>query len=1402
MSSIQEEFNLDEQTWDIIDSTFEDDDALITHQLSSFNNMMDTIIPMHMQHKMPLVVNSKTASWKFRIVRCGMSKPVQYQKQGYQPMLPSEARNRNLTYAAPLFVDYEFVFTNSESPGMDIKVVETRVCVGKIPIMVGSKYCHLYGRSRSERVALNECPNDRGGYFIISGSEKVIVSQERPRENAIMCFKEVDQSKPNISRVEVKSTIDQRFFPIKVTIIKLTKYQDAASLKKKDDGTHPGHKLMLYLPYAKRPVPLFILFKAMGVVVDKDIFSYLVGDEQDQEFINMLIPSALDAHYVTTQADAIRYISNSINITISESTVQAAVEKDAPPTDMLDRNTLFRMKYTKDLLNREFLPHVGNDPVKKLRFVSLMVKRLLKARHDPTLYSDRDKLTNKRLDLPGTLLAQIFRYYFQKMIKDIKTMFVNCAKHDKDVTTGGHGLSQEIRRIIQKSNIQNKVNYALSTGNWFTNRSQANSAAKKGVAQVLSRLAYQGTLSHLRRVTSPLERAGSKHEPPRRYHGTQPPKICPNETPEGTQVGSVKNLSLMTHVSIEVSAQPAIYCLKKLGMIETVHASSEQIHMNTTILVNGDFVGVTENLAHTVRLYTLMRYLKRTGTLCKYVSISWHQDRNHLKIMTDGGRYSVPYYIVDEDNHFQMDVWMEAYKAEKKGMPNMHNGISGQDTCLTGRLPADHEAKVKGYRSYNRVYESEEYEPWCEAAIEYLDTDEEETAMIAVTPDQLYDGQTFRHAGGFYYGNLTRAVDLSLDLNPSRASSGAADLAQIRKIEDDAGLSPELLQRRTIQDERFAKKAKYAATPLRKRILDKLSGPSVAVFERCIKDVVLLGVKGTTGPKAGTGWKGADLKGANNRKIKLILKEERKLTPADISFLTNINRFISSNYVRYTHCLMHPAIINGVVAGNIPFSDHNQSPRNCYQSSMGKQAIGIFATNYNQRMDTMASVMIYPQKPLVATRISKHTRMERLHHGFNVMCAIATYTGYNQEDSLIGAKATAERGGFTIAYFRTYTSKLQNQPSLDATESFEVPPDRTIGRKVGAGGTDRYHAIVRNFNKKSKSHLGKPELPAIGSIVRGGDIIIPKSKKVMGKKKDKTEAEALYTDCSVTVRPAEAGVVDLVIPNEDFPNNDDEDAYRFVKARLCEKRETEIGDKFASRHAQKGTEGIQLSPADMMMNHSGISPDKILNPQAIPSRMTEGQLLESICAKEGVTRGVFHDATPFTHFNLEEIREDLGRTGHDDACDEIMYNGMTGEPLEIPVTFWPTYYQRLKHMVGDKMHSRAMGPIQALTKQPAEGRARQGGLRMGEMERDCMIAHGCAQYLKEKLVDSSDIFEFFVSQKRQTVIAANPKMGIYQHGTQDIYEEGGIYKVHMPYAMNLFRNELRTAMVDMRLVLE
>ena len=425
----------------------------------------------------------------------------------------------------------------------------------------------------------------------------------------------------------------------------------------------------------------------------------------------------------------------------------------------------------------------------------------------------------------------------------------------------------------------------------------------------------------------------------------------------------------------------------------------------------------------------------------------------------------------------------------------------------------------------------------------------------------------------------------------------------------------------------------------------------------------------------------------------------------------------------WTHCEIHPSMILGICASIIPFPDHNQSPRNTYQSAMGKQAMGVFLTNYDVRMDTMANILYYPQKPLATTRSMEFLKFRELPAGQNAIVAIACYSGYNQEDSVIMNQSSIDRGLFRSLFYRAYTDQ-EKRVGMSVVEQFEKPM-RSDTLKLKHGTYDK---------------LDDDGIVAPGVRVSGEDIIIGKTAPISPDAEELGQRTKLHVkrDTSTPLRSTENGIVDQVLLSTNS------DGLRFVKVRMRTTKIPQIGDKFASRHGQKGTIGITYRQEDMPFTSEGVVPDLIINPHAIPSRMTIAHLIECQLSKVSSLRGYEGDATPFTEVTVDSVSKLLREHGYHSRGFEIMYNGHTGRKLVAQVFLGPTYYQRLRHMVDDKIHARARGPVQILTRQPVEGRARDGGLRFGEMERDCMISHGASAFLKERLFEVSDAFRVHI----------------------------------------------------------
>ena len=402
----------------------------------------------------------------------------------------------------------------------------------------------------------------------------------------------------------------------------------------------------------------------------------------------------------------------------------------------------------------------------------------------------------------------------------------------------------------------------------------------------------------------------------------------------------------------------------------------------------------------------------------------------------------------------------------------------------------------------------------------------------------------------------------------------------------------------------------------------------------------------------------------------------------------------------HTHMEIHSCLMLGTVPSTIPFPDHNQSPRNVYQAAMGKQAMGVYATTFMDRYDTTGYVLHYPQKPLVAPKGNEILKIDALPAGINAVVAIACFGGFNQEDSLLFSKAFIERGGFRSTTYRTYVSTVGGSTGYRLTK-----PERK---------NQRY---ARDY-----TYLDDDGLPSIGTPVKKGVVIVGR----VGN--DGHDASLVY-------QKNDAVIDDVIM-------FDNQEGGRTIKVRVREVCIPEIGDKFSSRHGQKGTIGMMYSQEDLPFTAEGITPDIIVNPHAIPSRMTIGHIFECLCSLYGCAAGKSRvSATAFAHKSVDQIRRELAKLGRDPNGNTVLYHPFTGKMMKGRVFMGPTFYQRLKHMVRDKMHARPRGRVVGLTRQPNHGRAHGGGLRFGEMERDCVIAHGAPSVLRERMMLSSDAYE-------------------------------------------------------------
>lgn len=1123
----------------------------------------------HLEFKV-IEVNKHRYDLEISIYFNSITPPVIYENNGSQKiMFPNEARLRNFTYASNTYVDVHFTTKERIGEGLNEiktfpKTIISKVTCGKLPIMLGSKACILATQTSNKKIDYEECEYDEGGYFIVNGTEKALVCQERQADNKIYVF-ENSKSQSKYSHIcEIKSSPDKKILTPKNIQVKIT-----------SKGNIYGKNIKVSIPHIKQDVPLYVVFKVLGITNDYDITNYILYDvapENWREYTQFLKASLNEASTITDQEMAKDYLCKYVNM--------MGYDRDKSEKDR-------RMTYLNDIICNDFLPHLGKSYKIKSYFLGHMVKHLLDVYLKKKDVDDRDSYVNKRIDTSGVLMSNLFRQYYTKLVKDMKTNI------NKEYTNGSWRASRAFNNIINETNIYKIIKFstittglkfALATGNWGLK----NNKNKQGIAQVLSRLTYNSSLSHLRRINTPMEKT-SKLVAPRKLHGTQAFYICGAETPEGASVGVVKNLALSCHITSYSDIAPVANIIESLGVIKIEDAEPSDIKSHTKILINGCWHYVTSKPKFTI---DNLLSLRREGIIHLHTAIVWKINDQCIELYTDAGRCTRPLYIV---NNNKLLIDGDILNKVKNNKLNWNNLLMGNST-------------------------THNYE--CNSVIEFIDVQEEDNCMIAINNKKLSDS-----------------------------------------------------------------------------------------------------------------------------KSKVI------------------------NY-KYTHCEIHPSFLQGILASIIPFSDHNQSPRNTYQSAMGKQAMGIYATNFRYRMDTVAHILRYPQLPITSSRIIKYLPSNNLPSGINAIVAIASYSGYNQEDSIIMNKSAIDRGLFVSDYYRTYKDEEKKRQSsrIKMQEKFIKP---NIKNTLGTQGN--------NYNKLNNNGLPKDNV-----YVKDNDVIIGKIHPINSK----SDTKELYRCCSTSIKGAEAGFVDKTTISRNG------DGYKFVKVRIRTIRKPTVGDKHASRHGQKGTVGIIYNQEDMPFSKLGMKPDLIMNPHAVPSRMTIAQVIECLMGKIGVQIGMYGDATAFTKFNekkLGDVLEDLGFQRH---CDEILYNGRTGEQLKVNIFMGPTYYQRLKHMVDDKIHSRSNGPNVILTRQPVEGRSRDGGLRFGEMERDCILSHGASQFLKETLQDRSDNYRMYTCNSCGLIAAVNEEQNI--HYCKNCNNQIHFSEVRVPYAMKLFIQELETMCVAPR----
>ena len=1587
--------------WEVLDAYFRDHSHPFTqHHLDSFQEFLKTYIPKIISSYNPITMvklddNDKQVL-KVEVFIGGtglkpqlyIDRPVITDGEGKQTLLtPHEARLRNLTYETHLFAD---ITVRYEDMGKVTEHSFPRALIGGVPIMLHSEPCVLHGQSPEILRALKECPYDSGGYFIIDGKEKVIISQERITTNRLFVEKAKD---PDYSvKGMIRSTGSKGETALAPRTLELYIVADksptiaanpdkspeekSADDEDTDDDDRPSTKpkkelkrwmraILVSLPMIKGKLPLFHLFRLLGVESDKDIIEHILGDvtEERNKSRNEPLLQFLRASVAHAGSTGIF-------------TTAAAAEN-------IRLRTFYKSSdYVKNIIADDILPNMGTSLSNKARFLGMCVRNLVLTAMGIRPFSDRDSYMFKRVDLSGYMCATLFQEVYKGFRDSVRNLM------DREYHYGPWKNSGNIEELVRKDNLWKIVSSNLIStrmrkslkGMWGS----ADEDPEQGKVQDLSRISYVGFLSHLRRVNTPLDRS-IKLTAPHRLHSQQWGVMCPFESPDGASIGYLKNFALLCHVTAGSDPVPVIQCLRDLGMqmLSEVSIPTTYDQIMNVVYVNGTMVGVHDE-AHT--LVDHMRLYRRNGLLHPFVSISWNIVDREVRILTESGRPCRPLFLLPQASSQKL--------ATMKDPKTGHLSWFAM-TCGT-TLPID-----------QRQYDRPSYTP-----------------PHLVVPE---------------------------------SSSPASIVSHLTK-------------------------------------------------NQCIIEFV-------------------DIEEENTRLV--------AVDPSQVTAL-------------HTHLEIHPSSIFSVVTNNIPFAQHNQAPRNIFHGAQGKQAIGVYATNYTQRFDTNAYIQHYPQKPLITTRPSQYTGCDQLPWGANTIVAIATYSGYNQEDAVIINKSSLDRGLFTVTSYKTVT-EIEQSPDPDERVIFANPihlrtsgktvedvkhanytmlsedgfiaPETRIprGAEVAVVGkvrvtrknvevkkgmfkemvvkeeikdcshvTDVYHygtvdkVVVTNqgfgtTNRICKVRMRKVRRPEPGdkmcltpdhdvlttegwvpiadvtkkhhvcALLDDGSITytqpselyqyncdnedmyhiksqqldlmttlnhkmyvkprnatkhgLHEAKTIMGKRvsyqKNGVNAQPEYTfilpaienhparelpmdpflvflgfwisdgwaSHTVRMRPGrktasedylveicqvnpidKARLLEVIREMGFTPNtstkdkvkidskqlatyflpfsvgapykrlpewvwklserqcqvlyeglrrgdgsvtksNSDvyftsskhlaDDVQRFalhagwaanIKARYPVGHTTVLKDgrtitskhiayavnivkakcqptvnhghvrtqkiqkegvvKYtgqvyclevpshvfyvrrnglpvwtgnSSRHGQKGVVGMVMKAEDMPYTKDGVVPDIIINPHAFPSRMTIGHLVECVFAKLCSIEGTRGDGTVFIPVDRDAISSKLEDHGFERQGNEVMYNGRTGDMIETDIFIGPTYYLRLKHMVADKMHSRSTGPKVMRTHQPSGGRSNMGGLRIGEMERDTMISHGAAQFLKESMMERSDKYKYAVCKHCGTAAVFAPDRMLAHCGTCQSFN---ISVIETPYAFKLLAQEMEAMGVAIRLSAE
>jgi DNA-directed RNA polymerase II subunit RPB2 len=1341
--------NFMDQTWDIIQSFVRDQKNPFTeHQISSFNdflanpgnNMITKIICEEKQHNpqvMYVDINPETKEpnleYQIKFTKVYVGKPVINEINGKEkPFIPQEGRLRNFTYCSSIFVDVEHQIRKKDSEnkwGEPSKASVNKIMIGRVPVMVGSDICVTAERGAESRSDLGECKVDQLGYFIINGNERTLVGHERMADNKPLVF--FNKNGKFSSQCDVKSVNDCRYNIPKTTSIKL--------YVKDTTGIGLGRTIKVTIQGLKNDVPLYILMKALGVNTDKEFIKMCVYDLNDHDMIEMLKPSIEEGINSLSQNDAIKEIIKNINInTFNYMSLTEEEKKNNKIKNLYDNFTYYLLPH----LNQETSETTQTNFIRKAYYIGYMVNRMLSCELKRRNYDDRDHLANKKIESAGNLTAYLFCLNWRQ--KTLKS-FVKDIKKDLP-SLQGEVENIKIEKYLKPTIVDTGMKRSFAMGDWGLKQSQNN---KKGVSQLLTRINTISSLSHTRRVITPIDKASKKVIGPHMLHGSHWGYLCPSETPDGPEIGINKNLSYTSTITNYTNPIMVLNTLYSLGVvpIEDFSMATDLVN-NTKLFVNGVWIGIH----HDPKLVydTLIKY-RRNGILHLHTGIMWNHDFSEIWVYTDSGRLIRPLYVVDNNKLRLTDKVCKKVKSGKMRWQDLL-GIK-TEVDLEKTDGSDTELKDN-------------------SIIEYIDVNEIENSMVATNPMDLeYNKDTNRFYHKYTHCELHQSMILGVVVNEqpfSNHNNGPRIIYCGNHFRQSAGIMA------TSMLKRFDTVNHMLHYPERPLICTKASritptrvlpsGINIVLAICCYtgynqEDSIILNQGSMDrGLFVSTYYrKYLDEERKNHHE----LQEEKFEKPGKnvIQPKDNYEALDSNGFAKIGTKVMGGQVIIGKL---IPIKGGRDSIQK-YKDASTTMKFGDFGYVDDIKWDINGDG--YKFCKVKIRNIREPTIGDKL------AC-------YDPETEIF----TENRGWIKF-------------PDLDSSDDVMSLVDGEVVYQNPI-------KLMKYYYEGDMYHIKNQHI----------DILVTPNHRVYVNSELIT-VETLYS-MNVSVQMYSQNETFIVDAGDIIVEPYDDNVYCCTVQGLGiiyvrrNGKEVWCGN---SRHAQKGTIGMILPHEDMPFNKDGITPDLIMNPHGIPSRMTIGHLIETAMGKACAIKGCYGDATSFNGFDVNELCKILGTPVEEGGCgftettngedgypmgysNEVLYNGMTGEQLKVRIFQGITYYQRLKQMVADKMYSRSTGPITMHTRQPSEGRAREGGLRLGEMERDSIISHGASFFLKEKLMDSSDFYKIYINRKNGMIAIGTPEQRTLK---EDINDAKPVY---VPYAFKLLMQELMAIGIVPRLV--